>query len=127
MNVTTSNAAIQAEIYSTSGTRGPIRSLLGRDPNLILQILLAFPIIAGGIVLHINAVQWILVSSVTFFYVAACILRSAAIIQISREKKMASFHASRIRCLGNGMVTITAGISLLTYLLVFGPLVSALI
>lgn len=127
MNVQTSNAAIQAQIYSGSVSRGPVRSLISHDPNLILQLLLAFPIIAGGIVLHINAIQWILVTSVTFFYLAACVLRSAAIIQIKREKKMASFQASRIRCLGNGMVTITAGISLLTYLLVFGPLVSALI
>jgi len=127
MNAITTNAAIEAGHLTLPKSRSPIKVLLSNDPNLILQLLLAFPIIAGGIILHLNAIQWILVTIVSVFYLAACVLRSASLIQLKREKNITSFHASRIKCLGNALVTLTAGISLLTYILVFAPEISAII
>ena len=127
MDVNHTNAAIQADHLALPKSGSPIKVLLSHDPNLILQLLLPFPIIAGGIILHIIALQWILIISVSLFYLAACVLRSASIIQLGREKRTTSFHASRILCLGNALVTMTAGISMLTYILVFAPRISALI
>jgi hypothetical protein len=58
---------------------------------------------------------------VTLFFLLAGIFRRAALIQISRDRSYHQFQKSRIRCMGNALVAITGGISLLTYLLIFVP------
>jgi hypothetical protein len=69
----------------------------------------------------LNGLQWMLVLIVTLFFLLAGIFRRAALIQISRDRSYHQFQKSRIRCMGNALVAITGGISLLTYLLIFVP------
>jgi len=90
-------------------------------------LFLLLPLIAGGIVLQLNALQWALTLLVSLLFIVAGVFRKAALLQISHEANCSSFHVSRIKAMGNAIVAITGGISLLTYLLIFVPKIIALI
>ncbi len=127
MNSTQAEITIQAPPSSLHKNGSALKAVLRNDPGLILQLLLVLPVITAGILFNLNAIQWVLVSFVTLIYLAACLMRTAALLQIHHDKSLKPFHVSRIRCMGNAIVTITAGLSLLTYLLVFVPIITHLI
>jgi diacylglycerol kinase len=113
--------ALQARPNVLQNILSGLRKVFASDPGLTLQIILAIPVIAGGIVLQLNAVQWVLVIFVTLLFLVAGIFRTAALLQIRNDSSITPFQASRIRLMGNSLVVIAAGLSLLTYLLVFIP------
>lgn len=113
--------ALQARPSTLQNILVGLRKILTNDPGLNLQLFLSIPIIAGGIVLHLNAVQWVLILFVTLLFFVAGILRRAALLQVGRNTTLSAFQESRIKCMGNAIVMLTAGISLLTYMLVFVP------
>jgi diacylglycerol kinase len=113
--------ALQARTSSLHNVLNGLRKVFVTDPGLVMQILLTIPIIAGGIVLNINAIQWILVILVTLLFLVAGIFRTAALLQISYDTSLSPFHVSRIKCMGTAGVVITSGISLFTYMMVFVP------
>lgn len=127
MNMTQPDISIQAASSTLQKVRNGFRKILGQDPGLILQLLLTLPVIFGGIIFHLNAVQWFLVIFVTLLYLLACVMRAAALLQIKADTSLSPFKVSRIKCMGNAILTITAGISLLTYMLVFVPVIIELI
>lgn len=127
MDYTQSEYTLQAGTSPLQNVIWGLRKVFGNDPGLSLQLLFILPIIAGGIALHLNVIQWVLVSVVTSLYIVAGIFRRAALLQIRRETSMTSFHESRIRSMGNAIVMLTAGISLLTYLLIFVPRITQLL
>ena len=86
-----------------------------------LQLFLTAPIIAGGIALHLNVIQWLLILVVTMLFFIAGIFKRAALLQIKNSSSYTEFQASRIKSMGNALVMLTAGISMFTYLLVFVP------
>lgn len=92
-----------------------------------MQLLLTFPIIAAGVAFQLSAFQWVAVGFVTFIFLGAGVCRTAALIQLKQDKDIDTFRRSRIKCMGNAMVTFAAGISLATYLIVFIPKISVLI
>jgi len=104
-----------------------LRKIFTGDPGLSLQILLVIPVITGGIILHLNAIQWVLILFVTMMFLVAGIFRGAALQQIKNDSSISDFHVSRIKCMGNALVTITAGISLFTYMMVFIPRITPLL
>ena len=104
-----------------------LRKIFLGDPGLSLQILLVIPVITGGIILHLNAIQWVLILFVTMIFFVAGIFRGAALQQIKNDTSLTAFHVSRIKCMGNALVTITAGISLFTYMMVFIPRITPLL
>lgn len=97
------------------------------DPGLTLQLFLTIPLVAGGIIFHLNAAQWTFTLLVTLLFIMAGVLRRAALLQISHDSKCSPFHVSRIRSMGNAIVAITGGISMLTYLLIFVPMIVELL
>ncbi len=111
----------QARSSTPQNILAGLRKILTNDPGLNLQLFLSIPIIAGGIVLHLNAIQWVLIFIVTLLFFVAGILRRAAMLQVNRDTNLSGFQESRIKCMGNAIVMLTAGISLLTYMLVFVP------
>ena len=113
--------AIQARPSALQNVMSGLRKVFASDPGLILQVLVTVPIIAAGIILHINVVQWVLVSLVTLLFLLAGIFRTAALLQISYDSSLSPFHVSRIKCMGTAGVVITSGISLFTYMMVFVP------
>ncbi len=118
---------IQARSSSLQNVLVGLRKIFTNDPGLNLQIFLTIPIIAGGIVLHLNAIQWVLIVSVTSLFLVAGIFRRAALLQVNNNTTLSEFHVSRIKCMGNAIVMLTAGISLLTYMLVFVPIITQLL
>lgn len=106
---------------------GGLRKIFVSDPGMPLQLFLTVPIIAGGIVLQMNAVQWMLIIFVTLLFLVAGIFRTAALLQINKDTSLSSFQTSRIKCMGNAIVVITAGLSLFTYLMVFVPKIITLL
>lgn len=127
MNYTQSELTVQTLPLRSRKSRSAFGSILRNDPSLVLQLLLTLPVIFGGILLHLNAVQWILVGFVTALYLLACVMRTASLLQISHDTSLTSFHISRIKAMGNAILSVTAGVSLITYMLVFVPLVLNLV
>lgn len=127
MNYTQSDITIQTAPSTLSKSGSALKTILRNDPGLILQLLLVLPVISAGILFNLNAIQWVLVSFVTLIYLIACVVRTAALLQIQHDDSLDSFQVSRIKCMGNAILTITAGLSLITYLLVFVPVISQLI
>jgi diacylglycerol kinase len=127
MNYTQPELTIQATPKALRKSGSAFGTILKHDPSLVLQLLLTLPVIFGGILLHINAVQWILVGFVTFLYLGAVVMRTAAILQTKVDSSLKLFHIRRIKAMGNAILSITAGISLITYMLVFVPIILTLI
>ncbi len=127
MNYTTSQITLQAPPATLRKTGSAFRSIFRNDPSQILQLLLTLPVIFGGILLHLNVVQWFLVGFVTLLYLGACMVRTAALIQINHDPTLSPFHVSRIKSMGNAILTVTAGLSTITYMAVFVPVILKLI
>ena len=127
MNYTQPELTIQAAPVALRKSGSAFGTILKHDPSLVLQLLLTLPVIFGGILLHLNAVQWILVGFVTLLYLGAVVMRTAAILQTKIDSSLTLFHIRRIKAMGNAILSITAGISMITYMLVFVPLILPLI
>jgi diacylglycerol kinase len=119
--------AIQAGTSLLQKTGSALKKVFVSDPGLLLQLLLTFPVIAAGIILHVGALKWFLILLVTLLFLVAGIFRTAALLQIQHDPSLHRFHVSRIKCMGNALVALTACLSLLTYLLVFVPLINQMI
>ena len=113
--------AFQARSFSSQNILTGLRKVFISDPGLAFQLVLILPLIAGGIVLKLSAMQWTFVILVSLLFVIAGVFRRAALLQVSHESSYTDFHVSRIKAMGNAIVAITGGISLLTYLLIFVP------
>ena len=124
MDFTHTEFAIQERSSALQNVMSGLRKVFSSDPGIALQLLVTGAVIAAGSILHMNVVQWILVSLVTLMFNAAGIFRTAAILQINHDPSYTPFQASRIRFMGNALLTITAGLSLFTYLMVFIPKIS---
>ena len=118
---------IQARPSALQNVLAGLRKVFTSDPGLTLQILFIIPVLTGGIILHLNAIQWVLMLVVTLMFLVAGIFRGAALQQIKNDTSLSDFHVSRIKCMGNALVTITAGISLFTYMMIFIPIITPLL
>jgi diacylglycerol kinase len=127
MDFTHQEYAVQVRSSALLNALSAIRKICSCDPGIVIQLILIIPVIAGGIVLHMNTVQWLLISFVTLIFIIAGFCRTAALLQISNDPSLTSFQVTRIRCMGDAIVAVTAGISLITYLLVFVPKITQLI
>lgn len=127
MDYTQPDYTFQAGSSSLPNVISGLRKVFARDPALTVQFFLVIPVIAGGIVLQMNAVQWMLIIFVTLLFLVAGVLRTAALLQVNNDTSLSSFQASRIKCMGTAIVVITAGLSLFTYLMVFVPKIITLL
>lgn len=119
--------AFQAGTTSSQNVLTGLRKVFISDPGLTVQLCLLLPLVAGGIALGLNTLQWTLTVLVSLLFVIAGVFKRAALLQISHESNCSSFHVSRIKMMGNAIVSITGGISLLTYLMIFVPKIVALL
>lgn len=113
--------AIQARSSAPQNISNSLRTVFIKDPELHVQLFFVIPVIAGGIILHLSAVQWFLVILVSALFLGAGILRTASLLQVKNDPSLTPFHVTRIKAMGNAILTITSGISLFTYMLVFVP------
>jgi len=122
-----SDIAVQARPSTLVNVLNGLKKVFVSDPGLMLQLGLTSIVVAAGVALGLSAIQWVLISMVTFLFLVAGIMRTASILQIRQEESMSTYQASRIRLMGNAIVAVTAGISFMTYLLVFVPRLSQLV
>jgi diacylglycerol kinase len=127
MDFTQQEYAVQVRSSALLNALSAIRKICSSDPGLVIQMILIIPVIAGGIVLQMNTIQWLLISFVTLIFIIAGFCRTAALLQINHDPSLTTFQVTRIRCMGNAIVTVTGGLSLITYLLVFVPKITQLI
>ena len=121
MDVSHPDYVFQARPIAPQNVSKGLRKVFTNDPELHVQLFFTIPIVAGGIILHLNAVQWILVVLVTALFLVAGVCRTAAMLQTKNDASLSPFQVTRIKAMGNTLLTLTAGISLFTYLLVFVP------
>jgi diacylglycerol kinase len=127
MDISHPDYTLQASPSALQNVLAGLRKVFTSDPGLTLQIFLTIPIIICGVILQLNAIQWVLILVVTLIFLMAGIFRTAALLQIKSDTSITPFHATRIKCMGNALVTITAGISLFTYMMVFVPKITQLL
>ena len=127
MDISHPDYTLQARPSALQNVLDGLRKVFSSDPGLILQVLLTIPIIIGGIVLQLNVIQWVLILIVTLLFLMAGVFRTASLLQIKNDTSVTPFHVTRIKCMGNALVTITAGISLFTYMMVFVPRITQLL
>ena len=121
MDFTHPDYTIQARPASSQNVSKGLRKVFVNDPALHVQLFFIIPIVAGGIILHLNAIQWFLIILVSAIFLMAGICRTAAMMQIKNDSSLSTFQVTRIKIMGNALVAITSGISLFTYLMVFVP------
>lgn len=121
MDFTHPDYAIQARSSAPQNISSSLRTVFAKDPELHVQLFFVIPVIAGGIILNLSALQWFLVILVSVLFLGAGILRTASLLQVKKDPSLTPFHVTRIRAMGNALLTIASGISLFTYLLVFVP------
>ena len=111
----------QARSSAPRNITNSLHTVFFKDPELHVQLFFIIPVIAGGIILNLSAIQWFLVLLVSGLFIGAGICRTASMLQVKKDPSLTPFHVTRIKAMGNALLTITAGISLFTYLLVFVP------
>lgn len=121
MNYSHPDYAFQATASSPRNISNSLQRIFVKAPEVHVQLFSIIPVIAGGIILNLSAVQWLLVILVSGLFIGAGICRTASMLQVKKDSSMTPFHVTRIKAMGNALLTITAGISLFTYMLVFVP------
>ncbi len=111
----------QATSSSPRNISNSLHAVFFKDPELRVQLFFIIPVIAGGIILNLSAIQWSLVVLVSALFIGAGICRTASMLQVKKDPSLTPFHVTRIKAMGNVLLTITAGISLFTYMLIFVP------
>lgn len=121
MDISHPDFAIQSPSIEAQSIGSGLRKVFFRDVELHIQLFATIPIVAGGIILQLNVVQWILVILVTALFLVAGVCRSAAMLQVKNDHSLSTNQVNRIKAMGNTLVTLTAGISFFTYLLIYVP------
>jgi hypothetical protein len=101
-----------------------LKKIFAADYGLVFQTAAIIPIVGASIVIQLNIIQWVLVLSVTLLFLICGVFRTASLLQIKRDRSLNAFQVSRIKCMGNALITITAALSLFTYMMVFIPAIA---
>ena len=103
------------------------RRIATDDGSVLLQLLLAMIVIAAGIYLRINILQWIFVSILSSVLLITGVYRSAAHLLTNYDEDITLDQAVRIKAMSNIVVLVTAGFTLFSYLLIFMPKINVLL
>lgn len=97
------------------------------DGGLLLQLLFIIAVIAAGLFVKLNLLQWTIVAGLSTIFISIGIYRSAANQLIIYDRSISSGQAIRIRALSNLLMAFTSGISFFTYLIIFMPKINQLL
>ena len=104
-----------------------IRRIATDDGSVLLLVFLTLAVVAAGIYLQLNVLQWIFVALLTTVFLITGIYRSAAHLLTFYDDDISLDQAVRIKALSNIIVMVTAGFTLFSYLLIFMPKINVLI
>lgn len=96
------------------------------DGSVLLQMLLTVGVVAAGIILGLNLLQWTFVILLTSVFLFTGIYRSAAHLLTNYDDDISLDQAIRIKAMSNIVVVVTAGFTLFSYLIIFVPKINML-
>ena len=95
--------------------------------GFLVLVLFTLIVVSAGILVELNLVQWGIVALSSFVFLSIGFYRSAAHILTRFDLTMSIGQAVRLKVMSNFMLTVTAGISFFTYLIVFMPKINQLL
>jgi len=95
--------------------------------SFLIQVLFTLIVVSAGVLVQLNVVQWGIVALSSFIFLSTGFYRSAAHLLTRFDVSMSIGQAVRLKAMSNFMLTITAGISFFTYLIVFMPEINQLL
>jgi hypothetical protein len=95
--------------------------------GFLILVFFTLIVVSAGILLDLNLVQWGIVALSSSIFLFTGFYRSAAHILTRFDQSMSTGQAVRLKAMSNFMLTITAGISFFTYLIVFMPKINQLL
>jgi diacylglycerol kinase len=104
-----------------------VRKIATDKGSFLIQVLITLAVVLAGILLQLNVIQWGIVALSSFIFLSTGFYRSAAHILTRFDLTMSIGQAVRLKAMSNFMLTITAGVSFFTYLIVFMPKINQLL
>ena len=95
--------------------------------GFLILVFFTLIVVSAGVLVELNLVQWGIVALSSFIFLSTGFYRSAAHILTRFDLTMSISQAARLKVMSNFMLTITAGISFFTYLIVFMPKINQLL
>jgi hypothetical protein len=97
------------------------------DGSVIFQLLLILAVIAAGIFFRLNVLQWSFIALLSAGFLFTGFYRSAVHLLTYYDESISLDQAVRIKAMSNLLVTLTAGFTLFSYLLIFVPKINTLL
>lgn len=104
-----------------------VRRIATDDGIFLLQSLFTVLIIAAGILLHLNLMQWVLVALLSSALLTMGFYRNAVYLLTSYDESISWDQGLRIRAMSNMLLTFTAGVAFFSYLMIFVPMINQLL
>jgi hypothetical protein len=103
-----------------------LRRIATEDGGFLLQLLFTVVVISAGIFLQINVLQWTLVALISAAFLFTGFYRNAAHLVAIYDDSITSGQAIRIKAISNILVTLTAGFTFFSFLMIFMPKINQL-
>lgn len=104
-----------------------IRRIATDDGGFLLQLLFTIAVISVGIFVQLNFLQWSIVALLSSVFLFIGFYRSAAHLLTIHDDSISINQGIRIKAMSNLLVTLTAGITFFTYLMIFMPKINELL
>lgn len=104
-----------------------VRRIATDDGIFLFQSLFTIFVIAAGIILHLNLLQWVLVAILSSALLTMGFYRNAAYLLTSYDESISWDQGLRIRAMSNILLTFTAGFAFFSYLMIFVPKINQLL
>lgn len=97
------------------------------DRGFLLQLLFTIAVISAGIFVQLNILQWSIVALLSSVFLFSGFYRSAAHLLTIYDDSISLNQGIRIKAMSNLLLTLTAGVTFFTYLMIFMPKINALL
>lgn len=104
-----------------------LRRIAIEDNGFLLQLLFTIVVILGGIFLQISILQWALVVLLSTAFLITGFYRNAAHLVAIHDDSITSHQAIRIKAISNIMMSLSAGFTFFSFLMIFMPKINQLI
>ena len=104
-----------------------LRQIVTKDGGFLLQVLLTVIVISAGILFQLNVIQWGLVVLLSTVFLITGFYRNAAQLVAIYDDNITWGQVARIKAMSNIIVTVTAGFTLFSFLMIFMPKINQLI
>ena len=104
-----------------------LRRIATEDGGFLLQVLLTIVVISAGILFQLNVIQWGMIALLSSVFLITGFYRNAAHLVAIYDDNMSWGQAKRLRAMSNIIVTVTAGFTFFSFLIIFMPKINQLL